>query len=75
MTAAAVSDGVPLHEAEAVVAQLRQAGLTGADASPLARGMYSSDASLYRVVPLAVVRPGHVDELQGIHEVAQSLGV
>ncbi|HIW99083.1 MAG TPA: FAD-binding protein [Candidatus Nesterenkonia stercoripullorum] len=37
--------------------------------------MYSSDASLYRVVPLAVVRPGHVDELQGIHEVAQSLGV
>ena len=34
------------------------------DDSTLTRALYSSDASLYRVVPQVVVRPRHADELQ-----------
>ena len=33
------------------------------DSSPLARALYSSDASIYRVVPTAIARPRHIDEL------------
>ena len=41
-----------------LVAALRGAGLSDVDGSGLARALYSSDASLYRVLPRAVVRPG-----------------
>lgn len=54
---------------------LRRAGLHRVDDSALARGMYSSDASLYRVVPQVVVRPQHVDELYAVHEVSRGLQV
>ena len=46
-----------------LAAALTGAGVGDVDASTLTRGMYSSDASLYRVVPLLVVRPRHVDEV------------
>ena len=46
-----------------LVAALRGAGLSDVDGSGLARALYSSDASLYRVVPQVVVRPRHGDEL------------
>ncbi|MEU7904913.1 FAD-binding and (Fe-S)-binding domain-containing protein [Actinoplanes sp. NPDC049118] len=57
-----------------VVESLRRAGLeVRADAGTL--GMYSSDASLYRIPPLAVVRPRHVDEVAAALAVAREAGV
>ena len=54
---------------------LRRAGLDDVDGSGLARALYSSDASLYRVLPRAVVRPRHPDEIVAALEVCRSLGV
>ena len=39
------------------------AGVPDVDDSDLARALYTTDASLYRIAPLAVVRPRHVDEV------------
>src|SRR5919107_5041191 len=58
-----------------VAAALRAAGIADVDDSGLARALYSSDASLYRVLPRAVVRPRHVDEMVATLEVCRSLGV
>lgn len=58
-----------------VLAALRRRGVLDVSASALDRAMYSSDASLYRVVPLAVVRPRDVDELPAILEAARETGV
>ncbi|GAB3186654.1 FAD-binding and (Fe-S)-binding domain-containing protein [Nesterenkonia suensis] len=58
-----------------IAQQLRRARVSRVDDSALARGMYSSDASLYRVVPQVVARPQHVDELHAVHEVSRSTGV
>ncbi len=58
-----------------LVAALRARGLTDVDDSTLTRALYSSDASLYRVVPQAVARPRHVDELDAILEVAREARV
>nr|WP_255643323.1 FAD-binding and (Fe-S)-binding domain-containing protein [Actinoplanes polyasparticus] len=56
-----------------VVAALEKAGLeVRADAGT--RGMYASDASLYRIPPLAVVRPRHVDEVAAALAVARATG-
>ncbi len=54
-----------------VVAELRRHGVHDVDDSTLARALYSSDASLYRVVPRVVVRPRHRDELGAILDVAR----
>ncbi|NEK85027.1 FAD-binding oxidoreductase [Blastococcus saxobsidens] len=59
----------------AVAAELRRAGLTDVDDSGLARALYSSDASLYRVLPRAVVRPRDTDEIVAALEVCRTLGV
>lgn len=57
-----------------VVAALERAGLeVRSDAGT--RGMYASDASLYRIPPLAVVRPRHVDEVAAALAVARETGV
>src|SRR3982751_3905765 len=58
-----------------LVATLRAAGISDVDDSGLTRALYSSDASLYRVLPRAVVRPRHVDEMIATLEVCRSLGV
>jgi FAD/FMN-containing dehydrogenase/Fe-S oxidoreductase len=58
-----------------LLAALRSAGLTDVDGSGLARALYSSDASLYRVLPRAVVRPRHPDEIVATLEACRSLGV
>ncbi|MDR7276139.1 FAD-binding and (Fe-S)-binding domain-containing protein [Catenuloplanes atrovinosus] len=56
-----------------VVTALQRAGLeVRADAGT--RGMYASDASLYRIPPLAVVRPRHTDEVAAALEVARATG-
>jgi len=56
------------------VAALRRLGIN-ADASVRRRAEYSSDASLYRVIPAAVAFPRHIDEIAAIGEVSRSLGV
>jgi len=45
------------------------------DTSTLARALYASDASLYRVVPQAVARPRTIEELTTLLEVARRTGV
>jgi FAD/FMN-containing dehydrogenase len=55
---------------------LRRRGLADVlDTTRLTRALYSTDASVYRVVPLAVARPRSVDELLTVLEVARSLGM
>lgn len=57
-----------------VVQALERAGLeVRADAGT--RSMYSSDASLYRIPPLAVVRPRDVDDVAATLAVARETGV
>ena len=58
-----------------VVAALRRQGVVDVDDSVLARALYSSDASLYRIVPTAVVRPRDVEELLATVSVARDAGV
>ena len=58
-----------------LLAELRLRGVADVSDSGLDRGLYSSDASLYRVVPQAVARPRHPDELHAILEVAASAAV
>ena len=62
-------------EVAALVAALGRAGVHGVDASPLARSMYSSDASLYRVPPQVVAAVRHTDELAAVLAVCTDLGV
>ncbi|SDM77119.1 FAD/FMN-containing dehydrogenase [Geodermatophilus siccatus] len=54
---------------------LRRAGVGDVDDSGLARALYSSDGSLYRVLPRAVVRPRHPDEIEATLAVCRDLGV
>jgi FAD/FMN-containing dehydrogenase/Fe-S oxidoreductase len=58
-----------------LVEALRRRGVAEVDASRLARSLYSSDASLYRVEPLAVARPRHPDELIACLDAGRELGV
>ena len=58
-----------------LLAELRRRGVTDVADSALARALYSSDASLYRVVPQVVVRPRHADEILATLDVARTLGV
>ncbi|WP_121253458.1 FAD-binding and (Fe-S)-binding domain-containing protein [Nocardioides ferulae] len=58
-----------------LLAELRRRGVADVDDSTLARALYSSDASLYRVVPQVVARPRHRDELLAVLDVARSTGV
>ena len=76
MTAASTTTGPRADDATPDLAEaLRRAGIADVDDSGLARALYSSDASLYRVLPRAVVRPRHVDEMVATLEVCRSLGV
>jgi FAD/FMN-containing dehydrogenase/Fe-S oxidoreductase len=56
--------------------RLRERGLGDlVDRSDLTRALYSSDASLYRVVPAAVARPQTVDQLVEVLAAARDAGV
>src|SRR6188474_1975879 len=57
-----------------IAAELRRRGLTDVDDSVLTRALYSSDASLYRVVPQVVVRPRAADELDAILDAGRETG-
>ena len=56
------------------VAALAAAGFA-VDTSTLSRALYSSDASLYRVPPAAVARPGSVAELSELVDAAREAGL
>lgn len=58
-----------------VVAELRAAGVGDVDASSTTRALYSTDASLYRVVPQAVVRPRTIEEVLAVVDVCQRNGI
>ena len=58
-----------------ILAELRRRGVTDASDSALTRALYASDASLYRVVPQAVVRPRDVDELLAVLDAGRGLAV
>jgi len=73
-TAEPVVDPHPGAEAQEVAAALRAAGLEVRDDDGT-RAMYATDASLYRIPPLVVVRPRHVDEVAATLEVARATGV
>ena len=60
---------------DGLLAALRDAGIAEVDDSGLARALYSSDGSLYRVLPRAVVRPRHPDEIVATLETCRALGV
>jgi FAD/FMN-containing dehydrogenase/Fe-S oxidoreductase len=55
--------------------RLRKVGLAEADISSRRRAEYSSDASNYRVVPLAVAFPRSADDLAAALAVCRELGV
>ncbi|MGW1027882.1 FAD-binding and (Fe-S)-binding domain-containing protein [Streptomyces sp. NPDC002577] len=58
-----------------LVAALRRAGVSRVDDSALARSLYASDASLYRIPPRAVVAPREVEEIVAVLAVCRELGV
>lgn len=62
------------EQSSGVVDALVKAGLE-VRSDPGTRGMYASDASLYRIPPLAVVRPRHADEVAAALAVARAAGV
>ncbi|SDB88467.1 FAD/FMN-containing dehydrogenase [Raineyella antarctica] len=45
------------------------------DTSTLTRGLYSTDGSIYRLVPTGVVRPRTVEELEQVLTAARSAGI
>lgn len=63
-----------LQDNMAIVDQLRLEGITDVDDSTLTRALYSTDASLYRVVPQVVVRPRSVEEVLATVEACRISG-
>ena len=61
--------------AESIAAALRARGVADVRVDRALRSAYSSDASLYRLEPLAVARPRTVDELPEILAACRDLGV
>ncbi|HWU20177.1 MAG TPA: FAD-binding and (Fe-S)-binding domain-containing protein, partial [Nocardioides sp.] len=57
-----------------LLAELERAGVDASD-SALTRALYSSDASIYRVLPQVVARPRHRDELEPVLDLAAAAGV
>jgi FAD/FMN-containing dehydrogenase/Fe-S oxidoreductase len=62
-------------DSRGVEAALRAAGLADVRSDPTTRAAYSSDASLYRVLPRAVAFPRAADEVATAVDVAGRLGV
>ena len=58
-----------------LAAQLRRAGVAEVDDSTRRRAEYSTDASLYRVVPRVVAFPRAIDEVLAALDVCRSMGV
>ena len=64
-----------VSETGTVVAELRRRGVVEVDDSSTTRALYSTDASLYRVVPEVVVRPHDADEVLAVIEASRTTGI
>ncbi|NJC23737.1 FAD/FMN-containing dehydrogenase/Fe-S oxidoreductase [Arthrobacter pigmenti] len=64
-----------LTEPTSLTAELQARGVADARADATSRAVYSSDASLYRIQPAAVVFPRHIDEVLTTLEVCRERGV
>ncbi|GAB3536250.1 FAD-binding and (Fe-S)-binding domain-containing protein [Arthrobacter tecti] len=64
-----------LTEPRSLTAELQARGVADARADATSRAVYSSDASLYRIQPAAVVLPRHIDEVLTTLEVCRERGV
>jgi FAD/FMN-containing dehydrogenase/Fe-S oxidoreductase len=63
-------------EVAELASQLRRRGVADVlDATDLTRALYSSDASLYRVIPQAVARPRTVAETATVLDAARAVGM
>jgi len=60
-------------ESAELLAALRRAGIAEVDAGPLSRSLYSSDASLYRIPPTAVIFPRDAEDLEAALGVCRDL--
>ena len=58
-----------LHDLQAAI------GRDQAAADRMTRVLYSTDASNYQIMPLAVTYPRHADDVVAIHEIARQYGV
>lgn len=58
-----------------VAAELRRRGVDDVACDPATRSVYASDASLYRVRPLAVARPRSVEEIATAVDACRELGI
>ncbi len=65
----------PTTDLTALNQRLRAAGLPEADDSTLTRALYSTDASIYRIPPLAVVQPRSSEDLVAVVDAARRAGV
>lgn len=76
MTTVAPPGTSALPEVGDLRAELRRRGVEHTvDTTVLTRALYSSDASLYRVVPQAVAHPRTVDEAVAVLDAARSVGM
>jgi len=64
-----------VNDSRAIVDSVRRCGVPDADDTTLVRALYSSDASLYRVVPRLIVRPRSVDEVVATVATCAEVGV
>jgi FAD/FMN-containing dehydrogenase/Fe-S oxidoreductase len=63
-------------EVAELASQLQRRGVGDVlDATELTRALYSSDASLYRVLPQAVAQPRNVDEVAAVLDAARAVGM
>ncbi|WP_298208994.1 FAD-binding and (Fe-S)-binding domain-containing protein [Ferrimicrobium sp.] len=69
------SSRVDLDAVSELVALMKECGVREIDISSSRRAQYSSDASNYRVVPVAIVFPHSVDEVIATQQVAATTGV
>ena len=58
-----------------LVQELQRAGVSEVDSSNLGRALYSTDASLYRVVPSAIAFPRSIVEVMAALDVCSRLGI
>jgi FAD/FMN-containing dehydrogenase len=63
-------------EVNELTSQLGRRGVADVlDVTDLTRALYSSDASLYRVVPQAVARPRTIEETAAVLDAARAVGM
>jgi FAD/FMN-containing dehydrogenase/Fe-S oxidoreductase len=66
----------PTPEVAELASQLKRRGVAEIlDTTQLTRALYSSDASLYRVVPQAVARPRTAEEVAAVLDAARAAGM